>query len=171
MDFAALGDGSSSLRLLIMPLIVLVLLMLPIRLQVRQMYQLAFFLWVLGGVILILSGIYALQAVNPPLESFVLVPGIILALGVGFGKGKFVLAKTSHKNIDRISAFTEPQRPIHVYSVKSWVTIGLMILISLSLTWFDAPMEWRGFVRLAVGFALVMSSLAYLKTTKAVVSA
>ncbi len=171
MDFASFGDGSSSLRLLIMPLIVLILLVLPIKLQARQMYQLAFFLWVLGGVILLLTGIYALQAVNPPLESFVLIPGIILALGIGFGKGKFVLAKTSHKNIDRIAAFTEPQRPIHVYSMRSWMMISLMILISLSLTWFDAPMEWRGFVRLAVGFALIMSSLAYLKTTKAVVTA
>lgn len=171
MDFASFGDGSSSLRLLIMPLIVLVLLVLPIRLQQRQMYQLAFLLWVLGGVILMLSGVYALQAKTPPIESYILIPCLILSLGIGFGKGKFVLAKTSHKNIERIAQFTEPQRPIHVYSIRSWIVIALMVLISLSLNIFDAPMEWRGFVRLAVGFALIMSSLAYLKTTKAAVSA
>lgn len=154
--------------LLMMPLMVLVLWLLPFKLNTRQLFQLAFCLWITGGLVLCLTGVLCLQTVATTMDSNLLLLGIVLSLGIGFGKGKFVLSKTSKRNIERIAAFSEPQRPINVYSLRSWLTIGLMILISLSLTWFDVSMEWRGFVRLAVGFALIMSSLAYLRAPKTV---
>jgi hypothetical protein len=149
-----------------MPLVLLVLLLLPFKLARKQLMTLAFFLWLVGGLVLTGMGITALQAATPGWEPWVWGGSIAVALIIGFGKGKFVLAKTSQRNIDRLNQLPEPQKPIHVYSVRSWVMISLMVLISLSLTWLDAPMEWRGLVRLAVGFALIMSSLAYLKAPK-----
>ncbi|MGE0199821.1 MAG: hypothetical protein AB7P76_02495 [Candidatus Melainabacteria bacterium] len=35
--------------------------------------------------------------------------------------------------------------------------------ISLSLTFFNAPLFWRGVVNITIGFALVISSLVYLR--------
>lgn len=150
----------------VMPLVILLLLVLPFKLAPKYLIKLAFFLWMLGGVVLMMMGVVALQDPSVQVAPLVMLAATVVALVVGFGKGRFVLSKTSQRNIDRIGQMQEPQRPIHVYSVRSWVIITLMVLISLSLTWFEAPWEWRGWVRLAVGFALVMSSLNYLKAPR-----
>jgi hypothetical protein len=147
----------------IMPFVILILLLLPVRLAKAQMKGLAFFLWLTGGSILFFRGIGYLLAspehTNAPLLAIV----AALALAIGFGKGKFVLSKTSRRNIERIDQFTEPKKPIHVYSVKSWLIIGLMVGISVALTVFNTPMLWRGGINLGIGFGLIISSLAYLK--------
>lgn len=154
----------------IMPFIVLILFLLPIKLAPKQLMSLAFALWMTGGLFLAISGglifQHLLQEAPVLMEPTTAAIFIVSALIIGIGKGKFVLSKTSQRNIDRLSQMQEPQRPIHVYSVRSWVMITLMVLISMSLTWFDAPLEWRAAVRLAVGFALIMSSLNYLKAPR-----
>jgi hypothetical protein len=145
---------------IVMPLIFLLLLLLPIRLTARQLSRLAFALWLVGGVFLLSRG--ALWLFGSGETTLMLGVGTVLALAIGFAKGKFVLSKTSNRNIERLCQLTEPQRPIHVYSVRSWVTIGIMVLISVSLWLFQVPDFWRGSVNLAVGAALIMSSLVYL---------
>src|SRR5205085_8572606 len=87
-------------------------------------------------------------------------------LTIGVAKGRYVLAKTSQRNIDRIRAMTAPQRPIRVYSLRSWIVIGLTVSLSLALTLFNTPPFWRGGINLAVGFALLMSSINYLTTLR-----
>lgn len=151
----------------IMPLIVLVLFILPVKISPNRLLKLAFFLWVVGGLFLTTTGIFALMHPSVTMEPMMLTVAGAVALVIGFGKGKMVLSKTSQRNIDRILEMSEPAKPIHVYSLRSWIIITVMVLISLSLTWFDAPWEWRGLVRLAVGFALIMSSMAYLKVPAA----
>jgi MFS superfamily sulfate permease-like transporter len=148
----------------VMPVVGLVLLLLPIRLQPRQLIRLAFAIWLMGGVLLTMFGLLRLQQ-DPNLTSNPLLWGGVIALSlvIGAAKGRFVLSKTSGKNIERIAAMTEPQKPVNVYSVKSWVMITLMVGISVALTVFNAPLIWRGAVNLAVGMGLIMSSLNYLK--------
>jgi hypothetical protein len=147
----------------IMPFIVLILLLLPIRLHNQAMKGLAFFLWLLGGLVLSFRGVaFMVSAADQPGPA-VLAAIAAVALAVGFGKGKFVLSKTSSRNIERIDQFTEPKRPIQVYSLRSWIIIGLMVGISVALTVFHAPDLVRGAVNLAIGFALIISSLAYLR--------
>jgi predicted ATPase len=41
--------------------------------------------------------------------------------------------------------------------------IGLMVLISLTLTLTHTPLFWRGLVNVAIGFALVVSAQAYVR--------
>jgi hypothetical protein len=90
---------------------------------------------------------------------------LVLAAFIGLAKGRFVLSKTSARNIERIDTMNdEPKRPIHVYSVRSWIIIGIMVLISVSLTVFSVDNLIRGGINLAIGLGLIVSSLAYLKS-------
>ncbi len=147
----------------IMPIIVAVLFLLPIRLTSQAMKTLAFSIWVVGGIVLSIRGVNFMID-SPEHANTALIAGLaVLALAVGYGKGKFVLSKTSAKNIERIEQFTEPKKPIQVYSVRSWVMITLMVGISVALNVFQVANIIRGPINLAVGFALMISSLAYLK--------
>jgi hypothetical protein len=147
----------------IMPLIALVLVLLPIRLSALQMKGLAFLLWFTGGMVLAFRGtMFLFSDTNPPSQVIVAVV-VLVALAIGYGKGKFVLSKTSRKNIERIDAFTEPKRPIQVYSLRSWIIIALMVLISVSLNLFHVSGLIRGAVNLGIGMGLIVSSLAYVK--------
>ena len=148
----------------IMPFIILGLLLLPIKLSSQQLKGLAFVLWLVGGIVLFWrGGMFLAQTGNQfswAIEALVIVAAVI----IGAAKGKFVLSKTSQKNIERLDNLTEPQRPIKVYSLRSWIMIGLMGLISILLTVFQTPDLLRGGVNLAIGMALVISSLAYAKS-------
>ena len=130
-----------------------VLLILPIKCQPHQLKALAFSLWLVGGCMLTYLGLIA---------------GII-GLLIGFGKGRFVLSKTSTKNIERLNALSEPLPPRHVYSKRSWIVLSVMVLIALSLNTGLIPLAvyLRGAVNLAIGFALIISSLTYLSKGKA----
>lgn len=147
----------------IMPIVFVVLLLLPIRLSGQQMKGLAFVLWLIGGLVLAFRGVYFMTAAPEQPTALMLIGLGLAALAIGFGKGKFVLSKTSNRNIERIDQFTEPQRPLMVYSMRSWIIIAIMVCISISLTVFNTPLLWRGAINLAIGFALIFSSLAYLR--------
>lgn len=147
----------------IMPIIVAVLLLLPIRLGNQALKGLAFTIWLIGGLVLCIRGTQFLTD-SAAMSNTPLFAGLVIAaLVIGFGKGKFVLSKTSAKNIERIKQFTEPQKPIQVYSARSWIMITLMVGISVALTVFNVDNVVRGPINLGIGFALIISSLAYLK--------
>lgn len=147
----------------IMPIIVAVLLLLPIRLGNQAMKGLAFTLWLIGGLVLCIRGTQFLTD-SAAMSNIPLFAGLVIAaLVIGFGKGKFVLSKTSTKNIERIDQFTEPKKPIQVYSTRSWIIIALMVGISIALNVFKVENIVRGPINLGIGFALIISSLAYLK--------
>jgi hypothetical protein len=147
----------------IMPIIVAVLLLLPIRLEKQAMKGLAFTLWLIGGLVLCIRGTQFLTD-SAAMSNVPLFAGLVVAaLVIGFGKGKFVLSKTSTKNIERIDQFTESKKPIQVYSTRSWIIIALMVGISIALNVFHVENIVRGPINLGIGFALIISSLAYLK--------
>ncbi len=151
----------------IMPILFILLLLLPMRLSSLQLKGLAFFLWFLGGLILSWRGtqfLFNSPDAHPGMVA--LTVAILLALIVGWAKGKFVLTKTSRRNIERLDQFTQPMRPIYVYGLRSWLIIGVMVLISVSLNFLpvnETTLVIRGGVNLAIGAALIISSLAYLK--------
>jgi Na+/H+ antiporter NhaC len=150
----------------ITPFIAAVLLLLPVKLAPRTLIKLAFFLWALGGSVLAVLGVRRMADASLTTRASVIIIASAIWLAVGIAKGRYVLAKTSQRNIERIKAMTEPQRPIRVYSLRSWVVISLTVLLSLALTLFNTPPFWRGGINLAVGFALLMSSINYLTTLK-----
>jgi hypothetical protein len=151
-------------RPLIMLAIFLVLLVLPVKVKPKHLLGLAFFLWLSGGIMLTLLGFDRLN--DPAVHPDIMLLGMagLAAVVIGMAKGKFVLSKTSRKNIERIQALSEPQRPVHVYSTRSWIVVALMVLISILLNTLPGiDLFWRGLVNLAIGFALIISSLDYLR--------
>ncbi len=143
-------------------IVFLILLVLPIKLSSQTLKLLAFLIWVLGGTVLTYLGVVRVLQADASL--FMILGWGFLALLIGAGKGKFVLSKTSARNIERLNGFTEPHKPIHVYSLRSWIIIGVMIGIATVLNMFPGvDLLVRGLVNLAIGFALITSSLAYLK--------
>ena len=150
----------------ITPFIAVVLLLLPVKLTPRTLIKLAFFLWAFGGSVLAVLGVLRMADASLTTRTSVILIASAVWLAVGVVKGRYVLAKTSQRNIERIEAMSEPQRPIRVYSLRSWVVIGLTVFLSLALTLFNTPPFWRGGINLAVGFALLMSSINYLTTLK-----
>jgi hypothetical protein len=150
----------------IMPFVAGALLLaslLPVRLAPRSLGWLAFGLWLLGGVVLLSFGAARLaQAARSGATPLVVTAVAAAALAVGAAKGWFVLRRTAQRNIDRLAALAQDQRPIHVYGVRSWVIIGLMTGLSVGLTLGGVPPLWRGMVNVAIGAALAASSLSYL---------
>lgn len=148
------------------PFIAVILLLLPVKLTPRTLVKLAFFLWALGGTVLVVLGVLRMADASLTIRASVIIATSLVWLVIGIAKGKYVLAKTSQRNIERLRAMTEPQRPIRVYSLRSWVVISLTVALSLALTLFNTPPFWRGGINLAVGFALLMSSINYLISLK-----
>ncbi len=145
----------------VMPILFIVLLLLPVRVSPPRLKALAFALWLTGGLFLAFRGVHLLTTESLSLLTLVLV--VAAALIIGIAKGQFVLAKTSRRNIERLGSLTEPQRPIHVYSLRSWIIIGVMVAISVALNVLAVPAAVRGPVNLGIGAALIVSSLAYLR--------
>ena len=154
-------DTQTLARLSIMVLIPVVLSIIPFKFDRYALMRLAFAIWMTGGILLSKRGIDFLTQVDQPFN--VLALSILGALLVGMLKGKFVLNKSSIRNIIRLEALSESKKAIHVYPMRSWIVIGLMLLISLSLTVFNVDIFIRGLVNIAVGMGLITSSFIYLK--------
>ena len=150
----------------IMPLMALLLFLLPFRLSAAHLKILAFWLWLIGGLVLTLRGLTFLQGAVPFTPMWLMAIALVAALTIGWAKGRFVLSKTARKNKERLDAFTTPQRPLKVYSGRSWLIITLMVVISVALNVLAISGLVRGAVNLGIGTALIISSLAYIRTSK-----
>jgi hypothetical protein len=151
------------IRVLLLPAIALLFALLPIKVAPKRLIHLAFLLWLVGGVSLLVAGANRLTSL--PSESLMtpmVIGGLVLAVIIGLAKGRFVLSKTSARNVQRINEMTTTQKLANVYSMRSWITIELMLVLSAALTWFAAPVLIRGIVNIGVGLALIASSRVYL---------
>lgn len=151
------------LRVLLLPAIALLFALLPIKVAPKRLIHLAFLLWLVGGISLLVAGANRLASL--PTESLMtpmVIGGLVLAVIIGLAKGRFVLSKTSARNLQRINEMTTTQKLANVYSLRSWITIELMLILSAALTWFAAPLLIRGIVNIGVGLALMVSSRVYL---------
>lgn len=154
----------TNIRYIIFAVVFAFLFFAPIKLRSEQHLKLAFAIWMVGGFVLLWLGIYRFITIGDmDIVSVPALGGAALALGIGFAKGKFVLSKTSRRNIDRLMAIEEPTKLSNVYSTRSWIIIMVMIGISLALNLGPVDPYWRGVVNMAIGMGLVASSLVYLK--------
>lgn len=86
----------------------------------------------------------------------------ILALAIGFLKGRFVLKRTVTRQIERISKLPEKAPITEVYSKGLYLLIGGMMLLGMSIKHLPIFYDTRGFIDLAIGFALMNGSFHYL---------
>ena len=149
----------------ITPFILALILVMPFKISQQMMLKLAFALWFAGGFILSYMGVVRITDASSTVSLMTLAVTVLVAMVIGVAKGNFVLGKTSRKNIERIMAFDGPQKPIHVYSMRSWMVVMLMVGLAVALNMLNVPTFWRGAVNLGIGLALITSSLAYLRVS------
>lgn len=90
---------------------------------------------------------------------------VVIALGVGFMKGKHVLGKSAKQGIARIRSLTNPTLS-QIYSAKYYILLGGMILLGMSMKWLGLPEDTRGFVDVAIGAALINGAVVYFRQAK-----
>lgn len=89
---------------------------------------------------------------------------VLLALLVGFFKGRFVLAKTVYRVVFRLRQLPEPISIRFVYRLRDVALIGVMIALGMGMKFFAVPLEIRGFVDVAVGSALINGAVLYFRS-------
>jgi len=87
----------------------------------------------------------------------------VVALMIGFVKGKIVLPKVAKKNIARIETLPEPSPWYMTFSAKSWMLILGMIILGRAIRFLGAPYFIVGAIYVAVGVALLLGCRSYLE--------
>ncbi len=93
---------------------------------------------------------------------------IVIGLIIGFIKGRFALAKTVKRVVERILKLDPPIKFSQVYSKGYLLLMVGMILLGLSMKWLGLPVEIRGMIDVAIGSALMNGAVAYFRTAFAV---
>jgi len=145
----------------VMPFVVLALVLWPGALAPRRLKQLAFAIWLSGGLVLCSFGLMRLNEARAGGVGVWL--ALSLGLAVGGAKSVLILIATSRRNIARLDALPGPLRPIRVYDGRSWAVIAVMtgVAAALNLGWIPLSLVARGGVNVAIGTALVLSSFTY----------
>lgn len=88
---------------------------------------------------------------------------LVIALVIGFLKGRLVLSKTVAKMVQRILSLELPIRFVDVYPRSYWFLIGGMMSLGVILRFGFIPIDLRGMIDVAVGSALLNGSLLYFR--------
>ncbi len=80
------------------------------------------------------------------------------ALGIGLGKGRFLLAPRARANAERIRASASRAPLTTVYTASSWLLIPLMIAVGYAVRRSGIPAAALGGIYLAVGFGLLVGA-------------
>lgn len=125
-------------------------------------------LWTLGGLRLLWSGSFLLMGEAAHIVGAVMIGSVLLAIAIGFGKGKFVLQKTAQRSIDAVNQLED--KVIHwflgwakVLGLRGFIVIGLMIGLGILLASNISPLNLfgRGLIRITIGTALLIGSLRF----------
>lgn len=133
--------------------------------------------WMGMGIFLLCKG-FSLLLHPPAMQTGWIVPAFVARVGnidqvslslitvglfLGFIKGKFVLARTAKRVIQRILSLPNPVSIQSVYGRSYALLLLSMILLGLSFTWFSVPYDIRGIVDVAIGSALANGSAFYFR--------
>lgn len=88
---------------------------------------------------------------------------VTLGLSIGFVKGKFILAKTVRKTVERVLELRAPIPFWKIYSVKYCLLLGLMMLLGISFKLLGFSLDVRGLIDVAIGSALINGSMHYFR--------
>lgn len=88
---------------------------------------------------------------------------MVLALFVGYAKGRAVLGKTALKTVTRFRTMQEPIPFTKIYTPRYYILLGAMILLGMSMRFFGLAGDIRGFIDVAVGSALINGAMVYFR--------
>lgn len=92
---------------------------------------------------------------------------MMVALVVGFLKGRFVLANTVQRVVARIQSLPLPIRLWNAYAPSYWMLISAMIFVGMGFRWLPIPVEYRGMVDVTIGSALANGAMLYFRAMRA----
>lgn len=150
----------------------------------KTLIFLAGFVWLCAGVMLLTMGIrFLLETVRNPLLCYV--PGsfsisnffgkfvtdktqavllvLLLALTVGYMKGRVMLAKAVKRQVTRIRLLPNPASLRYLYSKGYFVLIAVMALMGALLRVLPITLDTRGFVDVIIGAALINGSMLFFR--------
>lgn len=85
----------------------------------------------------------------------------VIALSIGYLKGRFVLGKSAQRGVERIKSFSNPTSLMNIYSAKYYVLLGLMITLGISIKYVGLNEDIRGVVDVIIGSALINGAMIY----------
>lgn len=88
---------------------------------------------------------------------------LVLALFIGYMKGRFVLGKSAKRGVDRIRSFPNPAPLSRLYSGKYYLLLGVMIALGISIKYLGLSNDVRGFVDAIIGSALINGAMIYFR--------
>lgn len=88
---------------------------------------------------------------------------VVIALFVGYMKGRYVLGKSAHRGVARILAMPNPANLTSIYSPKYYILIAIMIGLGMSMRFLGVSNDVRGFVDAIIGSALINGAMIYFK--------
>jgi hypothetical protein len=91
---------------------------------------------------------------------------LVVALFIGYVKGRYVLGKTAQKGVKRILSFPNPTKISNLYNGKYYLLMGLMVGLGISIKFLGISHDIRGVVDIAIGSALINGSIIYFRLSQ-----
>lgn len=88
---------------------------------------------------------------------------MVVALLIGYSKGRFVLSKSVRRSIARLLTFPNPTSLANIYSPGYYMLLALMVCLGMMIKWLGLPDDVRGFIDVAVGSALIQGAMLYFR--------
>lgn len=88
---------------------------------------------------------------------------LVVALIVGFFKGRVALGRSAKKVVARIRSLPNPTPIYTIYSKGYYILLASMIGLGLSIKYFGLPDDVRGFIDVAIGAALINGGSTYFR--------
>lgn len=120
--------------------------------------------WIMAGVMLISRAVIWLSEIE---TNVYLIVG--LALIIGYLKNRFMFSKIINKNLERIKSLAPHKEKICIFAfqaIQSYIMVLGMISLGHILRLTPIPRDILSVVYLAIGTALFLSGVKYLKATK-----
>jgi len=118
-------------------------------------------MWIGVGILLNSFAIYWLSNYNGSYTWLIVCSG----LGVSVFKHYFVLARFAQKNINRIEANGDKQWLFSFMTIKSLIMIIIMMGTGITLRHSSIPKQYLSVLYIAIGGALILSSIKYFVIT------
>lgn len=89
---------------------------------------------------------------------------LCIAFFLGIFKGRFVLIKSTERNIERLLAMHAPIPITKMYTLKYYFMICLMMLLGMGMNWLGVPDDIRGVIDVAVGIGVFQGGLVAMRS-------
>lgn len=88
---------------------------------------------------------------------------ILVALFVGYMKGRYVLGKSAQRGVERILSFPNPASLAKIYSPRYYLLLLGMIALGVSIKYFGLSNDVRGLIDTTIGAALINGAMIYFR--------